>query len=217
MELRLSGTANDYVGKGMSGGRIILRPPPTSQFEARHQVIAGNTCLYGATGGEFYAAGQLGERCAVRNSGCHAVIEGAGHHCCEYMTGGVVAVLGSCGVNFGAGMTGGFAFVLDLAQDFDRRCNRDLVEILPLDTAGVGDFPTFLWELVQGFADATNSPWGRQLLEQRRQYQPRFQLVLPRSFLEQPERLLSWEQRRRSGGDNAGAEAMAALMPHPAA
>ena len=211
LELQVSGSANDYVGKGMSGGGISLRPAPNSHFETHRQVIAGNTCLYGATGGKFYAAGQLGERCAVRNSGCHAVIEGAGHHCCEYMTGGVVVVLGNCGVNFGAGMTGGFAFVLDLAQDFDRRCNRDLVEILTLDMAGVGSFPAFLSQLVEDFVSATGSLWGQQVLEQRAQYQPRFRLVLPRSFLGQPEHLLAWEQRRRNGDST---NTLAELVPH---
>ncbi|MCB1089801.1 MAG: glutamate synthase large subunit, partial [Verrucomicrobiae bacterium] len=113
LELQLEGEANDYVGKGMAGGRIVLQPPRASRFEARHTVIAGNTCLYGATGGEFYAAGVAGERFAVRNSGATAVVEGSGDHCCEYMTGGVVAVLGRTGLNFGAGLTGGFAYVLD--------------------------------------------------------------------------------------------------------
>ncbi len=218
LELSLSGVANDYVGKGMNGGRISLRVPLNSQFESHRQVIAGNTCLYGATGGVFYAAGQLGERCAVRNSGCHAVIEGAGHHCCEYMTGGVVAVLGSCGVNFGAGMTGGFAFVLDLAQDFDRRCNTDLVGILPLDTVGMRDFSTFLWQLVQDFVDTTGSPWGQQLLERHQHYQAQFQVVLPRAFMEQPERLLLSEQRCRDGSAAGIEDALVPTrIPQPAA
>src|SRR5690606_7772610 len=103
--LTLEGEATDYVGKGMAGGRIVLRPPPGAGWEARHAPILGNTCLYGATGGELYAAGRAGERFAVRNSGALAVVEGAGDHCCEYMTGGVVAVLGRTGLNFGAGFT----------------------------------------------------------------------------------------------------------------
>src|SRR5580698_3272703 len=113
LHMYLEGDANDYVGKGMAGGRLVLRHPKTSVFEARETVIMGNTCLYGATGGQLFAAGLAGERFAVRNSGAVAVIEGAGDHCCEYMTGGVVCVLGRTGVNFGAGFTGGFAYVLD--------------------------------------------------------------------------------------------------------
>ena len=109
LHLNLEGEANDYVGKGMAGGRIVLRPPPRSNFAACDTIIMGNTCLYGATGGELYAAGRAGERFAVRNSGALAVIEGTGDHCCEYMTGGVVVVLGRTGRNFAAGMSGGIA------------------------------------------------------------------------------------------------------------
>src|SRR5690606_21430600 len=118
LHLRLTGEANDYVGKGMAGGRLVLRPPPGSTFEPRFTPILGNTCLYGATGGELYASGRAGERFAVRNSGAVAVVEGAGDHCCEYMTGGTVVVLGRTGLNFGAGFTGGLAYVLDLERDF---------------------------------------------------------------------------------------------------
>src|SRR4029077_17773533 len=114
LHLHLEGDANDFVGKGMAAGTIVIQPPRMSSFVAKDTVIMGNTCLYGATGGELYAAGQAGERFAVRNSGAVAVIEGAGDHCCEYMTGGAVCVLGRTGVNFGAGFTGGFAYVLDL-------------------------------------------------------------------------------------------------------
>ncbi|HNG61431.1 MAG TPA: glutamate synthase large subunit, partial [Cellvibrionaceae bacterium] len=113
LEMYLEGDANDYVGKGMAGGKLVIRPPRNSSFVAHETSIVGNTCLYGATGGKLFAAGGAGERFAVRNSGAHAVVEGAGDHCCEYMTGGVVTVLGPTGVNFGAGMTGGFAYVLD--------------------------------------------------------------------------------------------------------
>jgi len=113
LQLLLEGDANDYVGKGMAGGRIAIQPPQGSGFVAHDAVIIGNTCLYGATGGELYAAGMAGERFAVRNSGASAVVEGAGDHCCEYMTGGCVLVLGDTGLNFGAGMTGGFAMVYD--------------------------------------------------------------------------------------------------------
>ena len=129
LHLDLEGEANDYVGKGMAGGKIVLRPHAHSNFVARNTVIMGNTCLYGATGGELYAAGRAGERFAVRNSGALAVVEGTGDHCCEYMTGGVVCVLGTTGVNFGAGFTGGFAYVLDMERDFVDRYNHDLIDI----------------------------------------------------------------------------------------
>src|SRR5439155_1256854 len=129
LNLYLEGDANDYVGKGMAGGRIVLRHPSRARFVAKDTIIMGNTCLYGATGGELYAAGLAGERFAVRNSGAVAVIEGAGDHCCEYMTGGAVCVLGRTGVNFGAGFTGGFAYVLDLERNFVDRYNHELIDI----------------------------------------------------------------------------------------
>ncbi|MBV8306334.1 MAG: glutamate synthase large subunit, partial [Gammaproteobacteria bacterium] len=129
LHLHLEGDANDDVGKGMAGGRIVLRHPPRARFVARDTIIMGNTCLYGATGGVLYAAGVAGERFAVRNSGAVAVIEGAGDHCCEYMTGGAVCVLGRTGVNFGAGFTGGFAYVLDLERNFVDRYNHELIDI----------------------------------------------------------------------------------------
>lgn len=123
MSLTLIGDANDYVGKGMHGGRIVIRAEGVE--DTHNHVIMGNTCLYGATGGELFASGRAGERFAVRNSGAIAVIEGAGMHCCEYMTGGVVVVLGSVGVNFGAGMTGGYAYVLD--EDIQDKINTSYV------------------------------------------------------------------------------------------
>ncbi|RMD70719.1 MAG: glutamate synthase large subunit, partial [Gammaproteobacteria bacterium] len=127
LHLYLEGDANDYVGKGMAGGKIVLHPPPAARFDSPKTPIMGNTCLYGATGGRLFAAGTAGERFAVRNSGAIAVVEGVGDHGCEYMTGGVVAVLGETGLNFGAGMTGGFAYVLDLEDTFQDRYNRELI------------------------------------------------------------------------------------------
>jgi glutamate synthase (NADPH) large chain len=128
LELRLCGDANDYVGKGMSGGKLVIYPPLGSPFQSERSAIVGNTCLYGATGGHFFAAGQAGERFAVRNSGAIAVVEGLGDNGCEYMTGGIVVVLGKTGVNFGAGMTGGFAYVFDQFGRFQRRVNSELVD-----------------------------------------------------------------------------------------
>jgi glutamate synthase (NADPH/NADH) large chain len=130
--LDLEGEANDYVGKGLSGGKIIVRPPANSGIVPEHSIIVGNTVMYGAIDGECYFHGVAGERFAVRNSGAVAVVEGAGDHCCEYMTGGVVVVLGNTGRNFAAGMSGGVAYVYDEDGTFERRCNLSMVELEPL-------------------------------------------------------------------------------------
>src|SRR5204862_7239143 len=127
--LRLEGEGNDYVGKGLSGGRLIVIPPRASRFVAEENVIVGNVVLYGATSGEAFIRGIAGERFAVRNSGATAVVEGVGDHGCEYMTGGLVVVLGRTGRNFGAGMSGGVAYVFDPSGSFASRCNRELVDL----------------------------------------------------------------------------------------
>src|SRR5690606_17407572 len=168
LRLQLEGEANDYVGKGMAGGRIVLSPPRGSAFESRHTPILGNTCLYGATGGELYAAGRAGERFAVRNSGAVAVIEGAGDHCCEYMTGGTVVVLGRTGQNFGAGFTGGLAYVLDLDRDFVDRYNHELIDIVRISPESFDNYRQHLTELVQEHASLTGSAWSALLLEEFR-------------------------------------------------
>ena len=139
LHLKLVGDANDYVGKGMAGGRIYIRPAKGVAYASHEAVIMGNTCLYGATGGRLYAAGTAGERFAVRNGGAIAVVEGIGDNGCEYMTGGVVVVLGPTGINFGAGMTGGLAYVFDERGDFAQRVNPELVEVWPLEGAAPGD------------------------------------------------------------------------------
>src|SRR3989338_9478504 len=128
MRLTLIGEANDYVGKGMGGGVILIRPRDESPFVWHENAIIGNTCLYGATDGVLYAAGRAGERFAVRNSGGIAVVEGVGDHGCEYMTGGLILVLGQTGRNFGAGMTGGRAYIFDPERVFEKRVNLELVE-----------------------------------------------------------------------------------------
>ncbi len=148
---------------------------------ARETVIMGNTCLYGATGGELYAAGTAGERFAVRNSGALAVVEGAGDHCCEYMTGGVVCVLGRTGVNFGAGFTGGFAYVLDMERDFVDRYNHDLIDIHRVSPEGMGIHVQHLRGLIEQHVDATASVWGAQLLNDFRSYIGRFWVVKPKA------------------------------------
>jgi glutamate synthase (NADPH/NADH) large chain len=181
LHLLLEGEANDYVGKGMAGGRIVLKPHAASSFVARDTVIMGNTCLYGATGGELYAAGTAGERFAVRNSGALAVVEGTGDHCCEYMTGGVVCVLGRTGVNFGAGFTGGFAYVLDMERDFVDRYNHELIDIHRVSPEGMGTHVQHLRGLIEQHVEATGSVWGTQLLNDFRTYIGRFWVVKPKA------------------------------------
>jgi glutamate synthase (NADPH/NADH) large chain len=181
LHLLLEGEANDYVGKGMAGGRIVLKPSAASKFVARDTIIMGNTCLYGATGGELYAAGTAGERFAVRNSGALAVVEGTGDHCCEYMTGGVVCVLGRTGVNFGAGFTGGFAYVLDMERDFVDRYNHDLIDIHRVSPEGMGTHVQHLRGLIEQHVEATGSIWGTQLLNDFRSYIGKFWVVKPKA------------------------------------
>ncbi|MBB6188939.1 glutamate synthase large subunit [Rhodanobacter sp. MP7CTX1] len=181
LHIDLTGEANDGVGKGMAGGRIVVRPPLDAPYASQDAAIVGNTCLYGATGGELFAAGRAGERFAVRNSGAMAVVEGAGDHCCEYMTGGVVAVLGKVGLNFGAGMTGGFAYVLDLERDFVDCYNHELVDILRISPEGMENYMQHLRRLVTRHAELTGSAWGRQILNDFRGLQYKFWLVKPKA------------------------------------
>ncbi|MEN5116550.1 glutamate synthase large subunit [Luteimonas sp. TWI662] len=181
LHLELEGEANDYVGKGMAGGRIVLRPPAGSAFESRLTPILGNTCLYGATGGELYAAGRAGERFGVRNSGAVAVIEGAGDHCCEYMTGGAVAVLGRTGLNFGAGFTGGIAYVLDLDRDFVDRYNHELIDILRVTPEAFDNYRSHLRDLIETHARLTGSAWSARILDEFRDFVGKFWLVKPKA------------------------------------
>ncbi len=181
LHLILEGDANDYVGKGMASGKLVLKPPRGSRFVARDTVIMGNTCLYGATGGEVFAAGQAGERFAVRNSGAVAVVEGAGDHCCEYMTGGVVCVLGRTGVNFGAGFTGGFAYVLDLDRCFVDRYNHELIDIHRINTEPMQTQVLHLQQLIARHVAETGSEWGAEILNDFRSYVGRFWLVKPKA------------------------------------
>jgi len=181
LHLHLEGDANDYVGKGMAGGRIVLRHPRTAGFVHRDTIIMGNTCLYGATGGELFAAGVAGERFAVRNSGAVAVLEGAGDHCCEYMTGGVVCVLGRTGVNFGAGFTGGFAYVLDLDRDFVDRYNHELIDISRIQVEAMQSHVQHLRALIGRHVEETGSVWGEELLNDFRSYVGKFWVVKPKA------------------------------------
>jgi glutamate synthase (NADPH/NADH) large chain len=181
LHLCLEGDSNDYVGKGMAAGKITIRPPRGSNFVAKDSVIIGNTCLYGATGGELFAAGQAGERFAVRNSGAVTVVEGAGDHCCEYMTGGVVCVLGRTGINFGAGFTGGFAYVLDLEHDFVDRYNHELIDIHRLTPEGMEAYVQHLQQLIGRHVAETGSVWGEEILRDLRNYLPAFWVVKPKA------------------------------------
>lgn len=181
LEIYLSGDANDYVGKGMAGGKLVLSPPKGSTFVSNVTPIMGNTCLYGATGGKLFASGRAGERFAVRNSGAYAVIEGAGDHCCEYMTGGIVAVLGATGYNFGAGMTGGFAYVLDLERRFYDRVNTELVEVHRITTEPLENQRHFLKRMIEEFVVETGSAWGAELIDNFDDYVASIWLVKPKS------------------------------------
>jgi glutamate synthase (NADPH/NADH) large chain len=181
LNMTLIGDANDYVGKGMTGGRIVIRPPEDASYLARETAIIGNTCLYGATGGELYAAGTAGERFAVRNSGAVAVIESAGDHCCEYMTDGVVTVLGPTGVNFGAGMTGGFAYVLDIDRRFVDRYNHELIDIHRINSESLEAHLHHLRAMIMRHVEATGSKWGEQILDDYRTFLPKFWLVKPKA------------------------------------
>jgi len=181
LNLHLQGDANDYVGKGMTGGKVTIVPPAGSPFETQHSAIVGNTCLYGATGGKLFAAGTAGERFAVRNSGAHAVVEGTGDHCCEYMTGGFVCVLGKTGYNFGSGMTGGFAYVLDMDNTFVDKLNHELVEIQRISGEAMEAYRSHLARVLAEYVEETGSEWGRELSENLDDYVRRFWLVKPKA------------------------------------
>ncbi|MFB2917036.1 glutamate synthase-related protein [Aerosakkonema funiforme] len=182
--LRLEGEANDYVGKGMHGGEIIIQPPADATYDPSQAAIVGNVCMYGATGGTLFAKGQAGERFAVRNSAGKAVIEGAGDHCCEYMTGGVVVVLGKVGRNVGAGMTGGLAYFLDEDGSFAQKVNPEIVKFQRV-ISPVGEAQ--LQELIQAHADRTGSQKAMTILENWTEYLPKFWQVVPPSEADSPE------------------------------
>jgi glutamate synthase (NADPH/NADH) large chain len=172
----LHGDTNDYMGKGLSGGRIIITPPRGSTFNPEENIICGNTTLYGATSGEVFINGVAGERFAVRNSGATAVVEGAGDHCCEYMTGGIVVVLGQTGRNFAAGMSGGVAYVLDESNDFDYFCNMEMVELsLVEDNTDINELKTLIYKHQQ----YTNSNLAKKIISNWEQYVLKFKKVTP--------------------------------------
>jgi len=180
--LHLNGVANDYVGKGMNGGKIVIAPVNQGEkFSA-----AGNTCLYGATGGKLFVAGNVGERFAVRNSGALAVVEGTGDHACEYMTGGVVVILGRTGVNFGAGMTGGLAFVYDAEHTFVENVNQELVEAHRIDTDDTDEARHYLKRLLKEYYNETGSEKAKHILDSFRMEIRNFWMVRPKELRKVP-------------------------------
>jgi glutamate synthase (NADPH/NADH) large chain len=179
--LEVFGDANDYVGKGLSGGTIVVRPVVSSPLASQENTIIGNTVLYGATSGRLFAAGQAGERFAVRNSGASVVVEGCGANGCEYMTGGIAVVLGAVGANFGAGMTGGMAFVYDSGASFERRANGDSIVWQRLASA---HWEAVLKNLVRAHAAATDSNWSQGILDDWDRARTKFWQVIPKEMLE---------------------------------
>jgi glutamate synthase (ferredoxin) len=177
--LRLEGDSNDYVGKGLSGGKVIVYPPRQATFVPEENILIGNVALYGATSGEAYFRGVAGERFAVRNSGAHAVVEGVGDHGCEYMTGGRVVVLGPTGRNFAAGMSGGVAYVLDVAGDFRQRCNHELVELEPLENP---EDIALVRSLIERHVEYTGSNHGARILSRLSRSAAMFVKIMPRDF-----------------------------------
>jgi glutamate synthase domain-containing protein 3 len=193
MELNLEGDVNDYVGKGLSGGILTVRPPAGVTFRADENIILGNTALYGATSGKAFFRGMAGERFAVRNSGATAVVEGVGDHGCEYMTGGRVVVLGRTGRNFGAGMSGGFAYVLDEAGDFEKLCNQEMVD---LEELGADD-AAYVAGMIEEHRLRTGSVKAAELLANWEQTVPRLIKVFPMEY----RRVLEEQQLRNKGPD----------------
>jgi glutamate synthase (ferredoxin) len=189
--LNLVGEANDYVGKGMNGGEIMIKPPANATYNPAENVIVGNTCLYGATGGVLFANGLAGERFAVRNSKGTAVIEGAGDHCCEYMTGGVIVVLGKVGRNVGAGMTGGLAYFLDETGNFPALVNHAIVKVQRV-VSDVGEKQ--LYDLIKTHADKTGSPKALEIIANWPEYLPKFWQLVPPSEADSPEAKVAEKQ-----------------------
>ena len=184
LNLSLIGEANDYIGKGMNGGSISIKPKPDCTFNPADNSIVGNTCLYGATGGYLFVNGRAGERFGVRNSGAKAVVEGTGDHCCEYMTGGVVVVLGTTGRNVGAGMTGGIAYFLDIDGKFKERLSQEVLKVQNVVTAA-GE--SQLKELIQSSYENTGSSRAKEILDNWSTYLLKFWQVVPPSEQNSPE------------------------------
>ena len=196
MTLTVTGDTNDYCGKGLSGAKVIVRPPEDSPFVAHENIITGNVCFYGATGGEAYVAGVAGERFCVRNSGVKAVIEGMGDHGCEYMTGGQVICLGGTGRNFGAGMSGGIAYVLDEEGDFvNKRLNLEMVKVYPLVECGDEEIAE-IRACVERHVEYTDSKRGQAILDDWDSFLSQFLKIMPEDY----ERVLVAMQKANERG-----------------
>ena len=208
LTLMLTGDCNDYMGKGLSGGKIIVRPPEGILYKPEENIITGNVALYGATSGKAFVCGVAGERFCVRNSGATAVVEGVGDHGCEYMTGGTVVVLGQTAKNFAAGMTGGIAYVLDENWDFYQRVNKETVSLEPVEHKY--DVAT-LKELIREHVEATGSPRGKEILEHFSDYLPKFKKVLPYDY-DRMLRVIASMEERGLDGEQAQIEAFYAVQ-----
>src|SRR5262249_18855218 len=204
MTLTLEGDANDYRGKGLSGGKIIVYPPAVATFTAMENVIVGNVALYGATSGEAYIRGMAGERFAVRNSGVHAVVEAVGDHGCEYMTGGRVVILGPTGRNFAAGMSGGIAYGLAETGEFPLLCNMEMVKLCRLETA---DEIGGVEQMIRRHAETTKSQRAFKVLALWDEMVPKFVKVLPNDY----KRVLDAQQTMRARGMSEEDAIMAAF------
>jgi glutamate synthase (ferredoxin) len=204
MTFFLEGDSNDYVGKGLSGGKIIILPPAQSTFVSEENIIIGNVALYGATSGEAYIRGMAGERFGVRNSGVNAVVESVGDHGCECMTGGHVVVLGPTGRNFAAGMSGGVAYVLDEAGDFAQRCNMQMVLLEKLEEP---DEVEVVWKMVQRHQAYTQSALAARLLANWQQTLPKFVKIIPKDY----KRVLQSMKRVKESGLSGEQAVMAAF------
>ena len=207
LTLELTGDSNDYFGKGLSGGKLVVYPPKGIRYKAEENIIIGNVALYGATSGKAFINGVAGERFAVRNSGATAVVEGVGDHGCEYMTGGRVAVLGGTGKNFAAGMSGGVAYVLDMENDLYTRVNKEMVHIEHVTTKiDVGELKSMIEEHVAN----TNSELGKKILDNFTEYLPKFKKIIPIDYERMLTTILQMEEQGMSS-EQAKTEAFYAI------
>jgi glutamate synthase (ferredoxin) len=201
MTFTVTGDTNDYLGKGLSGGKIIVRPPEDSPFVAHENIIAGNVCFYGATAGQAFVSGVVGERFCVRNSGIHAVVEGLGDHGCEYMTGGLVLCLGKTGRNFGAGMSGGVAYIYDEEGDFvSTKLNTEMVKTYPLVECDDKEID-LVKSLISRHVEYTDSPRGNDLLNNWSSAAEKFVKIMPEDYERVLFALKKAEERGLEGDD----------------
>ena len=207
LTLELVGDANDYIGKGLSGGKLVVYPPKDAAFDRSENIVIGNVALYGATGGTAFINGVAGERFCVRNSGATAVVEGVGDHGCEYMTGGTVVVLGKTGKNFAAGMSGGIAYVLDENWDFYQRVNKDMVSLEPVEHKYD---VSLLKDLIREHVELTGSPRGKEILDNFGEYLPKFKKVLPHDY-DKMLRLIAQMEEKGEDSEQAQIEAFYAM------